>query len=63
MLGIHLEIEQSGGDGSARAERQQHDEETAAVRAEQAADDAPEHRSIGDAPVRHHSPRRMGAGS
>src|SRR5260221_7817634 len=62
-LGVDLEIEEGGSDGGARTEREQHDEEAAGVGTEQAADDAPEHRSIGCAAVGHHSPRRMGAGS
>src|SRR5260370_10169549 len=62
-LGVDLKIEEGGGDRGTRAEGQQHDEKPAGVGTKQAADDAPEHRSICCARVWHHSPRRMGAGS
>jgi hypothetical protein len=61
-FGVDLEIEESGGDGSTCAESEKHDEEPATIGAEEAAEDAPEHGSIGCAVGSHHSPRRMGAG-
>ena len=61
-LGIDLQIQESGRDGSASPESQQNNEETTAIRSEQTTNDAPEHRSIAGAERAHHSPRRMGAG-
>src|SRR5882724_10318185 len=46
-FGVDLEIEEGGSHGSARAEREQNDEQPATVGTEKPADDAPEHGSIG----------------
>src|SRR5258707_13947757 len=62
-LGVDLMIEESGGDGGAGAKGKQHNEKATGVRAEETADNAPEHGPIGCARVGHHSPRKIGAGS
>jgi hypothetical protein len=62
-LGIYLEIEKGGGDGGSCAKSEENDEQAAAIRSEQPANDAPEHGSVADAIGAHHSPRKMGAGS
>src|SRR5712664_2110000 len=62
-LGVDLKIEESGGDGGAGAKGKQHNEKATGVRAEETADNAPEHGPIGCARVGHHSPRKIGAGS
>jgi hypothetical protein len=46
-LGVDLEIEKGGGYGGACAKSEQHNEKAAGVGAEEAADNAPEHGSIG----------------
>src|SRR5260370_31810992 len=62
-LGVDLEIEEGGGDGGACAQGKQHNEKATGGRAEETADNAPEHGPIACAKGVHHSPRRMGAGS
>jgi len=62
-LGIDLKIQQGSGDGGSGAKREQQHEQARAIRGKQPPDDAPEHGAVGRAPVWHHSPRRIGAGS
>jgi hypothetical protein len=62
-LGVDLKVEQRRRNGSASAESKQYDEKSAAIGSQQAPDDAPEHCSISCARSRHHSPRRIDAGS
>src|SRR6266404_5142879 len=62
-LCIDLQIEKSSGDCGAGPEREQDDEEAAAVGAEKPAEDAPEHLPIAGAGGCHHSPLSIGAGS
>src|SRR5262249_47567514 len=63
MFGVGLQIEEGGGDRSASRKSEKNDEESAAVREKETANEAAKHRIVGAWRRHIHSPRRMGAGS